>query len=162
MTQAEAQVPPAVAPISTGVVRASRTHKSGTRRRLERLLADAAVRVALLVFVIWTLAPVTWMIVSSLLNQVALTSVPPDLSLGQLTLDNYRGVLATGGSLVPALRNSLVVSLLTTGIALALGSAAAYAIARLSVPGGNTILLMTLATQMFPGIVIIIPLFIAL
>ena len=80
MTQAEAQVPAAVAPVSTGTVRASRTHKSGTRRRLERLVADAAVRVALLVFVVWTLAPVVWMIVSSLLNQVALTSVPPDLS----------------------------------------------------------------------------------
>src|SRR5215208_5418089 len=139
MTQAEAQVPAAVAPVSTGTVRASRTHKSGTRRRLERLLAEAAVRVALLVFVVW-------IIISSLLNQVALTSVPPDLSPGQFTLDNYRGVLATGGSLIPALTNSLVISLLTTGIALALGSSAAYAIARLSVPGGNTILLMTLAT----------------
>src|SRR5215212_667721 len=161
MTQAEAQVP-VVSPASRGTVRPGRMHKSGTRRRLERLLADAAIRVALLIFAVWTLAPVTWMIVSSLLNQVALTSVPPDLSPGQLTLDNYRGVLATGGSLVPAFKNSLVISLLTTGIALALGSAAAYAIARLSVPGGNSILLMTLATQMFPGIVIIIPLFIAL
>jgi multiple sugar transport system permease protein len=96
------------------------------------------------------------------LHQVALTRVPPDLSPAQLTLDNYRGVLATGQSLVPALKNSLAVSLLTTGIALVLGSAAAYAIARLAVPGGNSILLMVLATQMFPGIVIIIPLFIVL
>jgi multiple sugar transport system permease protein len=139
-----------------------RPPKSGTRRRLERLLADVGVRVALLVFAVWTLAPVAWMLVSSLLNQVALTSVPPDLSPGQFTLDNYRGVLATGQGLVPALRNSLIVSLLTTGIALALGSAAAYAIARLSIPGGNTIVLLTLATQMFPGIVIVIPLFIVL
>ena len=77
-------------------MRASRTYKSGNRRRLERLLGETAIRVALLVFVIWTLAPVAWMIVSSLLNQIALTSVPPDLSPGQLTLDNYRGVLATG------------------------------------------------------------------
>jgi multiple sugar transport system permease protein len=153
----------AVAPTAPNKsTRAGRTAKSGARRRLERLLADAGVRFALLVFALWTLAPVAWMIVSSLLQQVALTSVPPDLSPGQLTLDNYRGVLATGQSLVPALKNSLLVSLLTTGIALALGSAAAYAIARLSVPGGNTILLMTLATQMFPGIVIIIPLFIVL
>ena len=120
MTQAEAQGRPSVALISTRTVRAGRTHKSGTRRRVERLLADAAIRVALLVFVVWTLAPVAWMIISSLLNQVALTSVPPDLSLGQLTLDNYRGVLATGQSLVPALKNSLLISLLTTGIALAL------------------------------------------
>src|SRR5688572_1802614 len=151
-----------VARVGSGTVRAGRQSKSGTRRRLERLLGDLGVRIALIIFVVWTLAPVVWMIVSSLLKQIALTSVPPDLSLGQLTLDNYRGVLATGQSLVPALKNSLLVSLLTTGIALALGSAAAYAIARLSVPGGNTILLMTLATQMFPGIVIIIPLFLVL
>jgi multiple sugar transport system permease protein len=143
-------------------VASRRPPKSGTRRRLERLLADVGVRVALVVFAVWTLAPVAWMLVSSLLNQVALTSVPPDLSPGQFTLDNYRGVLATGQGLVPALRNSLIVSLLTTGIALALGSAAAYAIARLSIPGGNTIVLLTLATQMFPGIVIVIPLFIVL
>jgi multiple sugar transport system permease protein len=162
MTQAEAQVREAVARAPVATDRASRIPKCGARRRLARLLGDVGVRIALLVFALWTLAPVAWMIVSSLLNQIALTSVPPDLSPGQLTLDNYRGVLATGQGLVPALKNSLLVSLLTTGIALAIGSAAAYAIARLSVPGGNTILLMTLATQMFPGIVIIIPLFIVL
>jgi multiple sugar transport system permease protein len=71
-------------------------------------------------------------------------------------------VLTTGGSLVPAFRNSLIISFLTTGIALTLGSAAAYAIARLGVPGGDKIALLALATQMFPGIVIIIPLFIVL
>jgi multiple sugar transport system permease protein len=139
-----------------------RRPKSGTRRRLERFLGDALIRVALVVFVLWTLAPVAWMVVSSLLNQTALTSVPPDLSPAQFTLDNYRGVLTTGGSLVPAFRNSLIISFLTTGIALTLGSAAAYAIARLGVPGGDKIALLALATQMFPGIVIIIPLFIVL
>ena len=149
-----------VARVAAETVRAGRQPKSGTRRRLERLLADAAVRVALLVFVIWTLAPVAWMIVSSLLNQVALTSVPPDLSPGQFTLDNYRGVLATGGSLVPALKNSLVVSLLTAAISLTLGSAAAYALARLSRARREHDPALSLATQMFPGIVIAIPLFI--
>lgn len=136
--------------------------KSGTRRRLEHLLADTAVRVALVMFVLWTLAPVVWMVISSLLSPVALTSVPPNLALDQYTLDNYRKVLATGQSLIPAMRNSLIVSLLTTAIALALGSAAAYALARLSIPGANRIVLLVLATQMFPGIVIIIPLFMLL
>lgn len=136
--------------------------KAGTRRRLDHVRGDALVRLALLVFVLWTLGPVVWMLVSSVLAQTALTSVPPDLSPGQFTLDNYRGVLATGGSLVPAFRNSLIVAFLTTGIALTLGSAAAYAIARLGVPGGDKLALMALATQMFPGIVIIIPLFIVL
>ena len=119
MTRAEAQVSAAAASVPAGRERTRRVPKSGTRRRLDRLLGDIGVRIALLIFVIWTLAPVAWMIVSSLLNQIALTSVPPDLSLEQLTLDNYRGVLATGQSLIPALKNSLLVSLLTTGIALA-------------------------------------------
>ena len=77
MTQTRAHVRASVASVSTGTMRASRTYKSGHRRRLERLLGETAIRVALLVFVIWTLAPVAWMIVSSLLNQIALTSVPP-------------------------------------------------------------------------------------
>ena len=138
------------------------TTKSGTRRRLETFLGDLGVRIGLAIFVVWTLAPVAWMVISSLLTPVALTSLPPDLSPGQFTWMNYQGVLATGQSLLPAMRNSLIVSVLTTSIALALGSAAAYAIARLETPGGNRLALMVLATQMFPGIVIIIPLFILL
>lgn len=138
------------------------TTKSGTRRRLEILLSDLGVRVGLVIFVVWTLAPVAWMVISSLLTPVALTSLPPDLSPGQFTWLNYQGVLATGQSLLPAMRNSLIVSAFTTSIALALGSAAAYAIARLETPGGNRLAVMVLATQMFPGIVIIIPLFILL
>jgi len=47
--------------------------------------------------------------------------------------------------------------MLTASITLTLGSAAAYALARLRVPGSNKILLAVLATQMFPGIVIAIP-----
>ena len=138
------------------------TTKSGTRRRLETFLGDLGVRIGLAIFVVWTLAPVVWMVISSLLTPVALTSLPPDLSPGQFTWMNYQGVLATGQSLLPAMRNSLIVSVLTTSIALALGSAAAYAIARLETPGGSRLALMVLATQMFPGIVIIIPLFILL
>ena len=138
------------------------TTKSGTRRRLETFLGDLGVRIGLAIFVVWTLAPVAWMVISSLLTPVALTSLPPDLSPGQFTWMNYQGVLATGQSLLPAMRNSLIVSVLTTSIALALGSAAAYAIARLETPGGSRLALMVLATQMFPGIVIIIPLFILL
>jgi multiple sugar transport system permease protein len=120
------------------------------------------VRLGLALFVFWTLAPVAWLVASSLLRGRALTSRPPDLSASSWTLGNYTGVLATGQTLLPALINSTIVSLFTTLIALAVGAAAAYALARLSVPGGNRVLLLVLATQMFPGIVIVIPLFILL
>jgi ABC-type sugar transport system permease subunit len=131
-------------------------------RRARRTLSIWAVRLGLAVFTFWTLAPIVWMIVSSFLRQRALSSRPPDLRPESWTFGNYAKVLATGQGLVPALLNSTIVALGTTLIALALGAAAAYALARLGVPGGNRIALLVLATQMFPGIVIVIPLFIVL
>jgi multiple sugar transport system permease protein len=127
--------------------------------RLRRRLSTWAVRAGLLVFVVVALGPIVWGVVTSLYPTSALTNVPPDLGPSQLTLDNYRDVLASDRSLTRGLVNSAIVATLTAFVALSLGSAAAYALARLRVPGSNRILLGVLATQMFPGIVIAIPLF---
>jgi multiple sugar transport system permease protein len=122
-------------------------------------LSTWVVRAGLLVFVVVALGPIAWGVVTSLYPTSALTNVPPDLDPSQLTLDNYRDVLASDRSLTRGLVNSAIVATLTAFVALSLGSAAAYALARLRVPGSNRILLGVLATQMFPGIVIAIPLF---
>jgi multiple sugar transport system permease protein len=128
--------------------------------RWRRRLTTWGVRFGLLVFVVLALGPIAWGILTSFLPTRALTQSPPDLALANLTLENYREVLLTRGNLVDALFDSAVVATLTASMSLVLGSAAAYALARLRVPGSNKILLAVLATQMFPGIVIAIPLFI--
>ena len=128
--------------------------------RWRRRLSNWGVRFGLLVFLVLALGPIAWGIVTSLLPTSALTQSPPDLAFGKLTLDNYHEVLVTRGNLPDALFDSAVVATLTAVLSLVLGSAAAYALARLRVPGANRILLAVLATQMFPGIVIAIPLFI--
>jgi len=127
--------------------------------RSRRRLSTWGVRAGLLVFVVVALGPIVWGVVTSLYPTSALTNVPPDLDPSQLTLDNYRDVLASDRSLTRGLVNSAIIATLTAFVALSLGSAAAYALARLRVPGSNRILLGVLATQMFPGIVIAIPLF---
>jgi multiple sugar transport system permease protein len=129
---------------------------------MRRFVSRGAVVVGLVIFTVWTLGPILWAVISSLLPQTALTSTPPDLSPANLTLDNFQAVLAGDRSLVKGLINSSIIAVSTAAVALVLGSAAAYALARLHVPGSNKILLMVLATQMFPGIVIIIPLFIVI
>jgi multiple sugar transport system permease protein len=134
----------------------------GTRRRLRAQVGDGVVRLGLAIFTVWTLAPIAWMVLSSAMKQRALTATPPRFAADSFTLGNYREVIGSGHGLGQAMVNSAIVALCTTAIALALGSSAAYAIARLSIPGGNRILLMVLATQMFPGITLIIPLFIVL
>jgi multiple sugar transport system permease protein len=126
------------------------------RRRLTRL----TIGLCLAGFLVFTLAPIAWAVLSSFLPQSALTSTPPDLSISNFTLSNFRGVLSSGRDLPKGLFNSLIVASLTATIALLVGSGAAYALARLKVPGANKILLGVLVTQMFPGIVIVIPLFI--
>jgi len=127
--------------------------------RTRRRLSTWGVRVGLAAFVVLALGPIVWGVVTSLYPTSALTNVPPDLDPSQLTLDNYADVLASDRSLTRGLVNSAIVATLTAFVSLSLGSAAAYALARLRIPGGNRILLGVLATQMFPGIVIAIPLF---
>ena len=60
---------------------------------------------------------------------------------------------------VSALINSLLVSSITTLVCIAAGSAAAYALVRLPVPGKQHFLVGMLGAQMLPIIVIIIPLY---
>lgn len=129
------------------------------KARIRRRLGTTGLRLALAAFLVGALGPVAWGVVTSLFPTRALTQSPPDLSLAHLTLANYAEVLTTRSSLVDALIDSAVVASLTASLSLVLGSAAAYALARLRVPGGDRILLAVLATQMFPGIVIAIPLF---
>ncbi len=113
-------------------------------------------------FVIWSAAPVAWLALTSLLEQQALISQPPDLSLASFTLENFENVLTAAAALGHGILNSLIVALFSTAVALTLGAPAAYALARLPVPGANGIAFLVLATQMLPGIAIAIPLFIAI
>jgi multiple sugar transport system permease protein len=127
-----------------------------------RRVAGWGVRLGLALFALWTLAPICWLVLSSLMQQQALTATPPDFSLASFTLQNYGEVMSSAAALGQGLLNSLVVATATTAVALAAGAPAAYALARLQLPGSGPILLLILATQMFPGIVVAIPLFIVM
>lgn len=129
-----------------------------TKRRLSKNF----IRFCLAVFVCICLGPVLWAVVTSFLPLSALTSTPPDLNPANATLDNYIQVFDTSRGLLSGLINSFIIAFFTSAIALTLGAMSAYALARLNMPGGNLILMVILATQMFPAIVIAIPLFLAM
>lgn len=125
-------------------------------------LRKAVVLVGLALFTVWSAAPILWLILSSVLEQKALISQPPDLSLQNFTSENFTTVLASAAALGRGIGNSLIVALFSTALALVLGAPAAYALARLPVPRANGIAFLILATQMLPGIAIAIPLFIVI
>jgi len=106
--------------------------------------------------VIYALVPVLW---------IASLSFKPttDLHDGHFiprnwTLDNYRGIFQTS-EFTRALINSIGIGLITTLLAVIVGTMAAYAIARLEFPGKSVILGVSLLIAMFPQVSLVSPLF---
>ena len=121
---------------------------------------------------IWSLAPVLWLVFCSVTPFTALLSKPPDFTPA-FTLENYRnmfsGVSTANTAGVPlvaqrvpnALLNSTIVALSVTAICLVLGSLSGYAYARLShVKFLGPSLIGMMMTRMIPNLAILVPWFI--
>jgi multiple sugar transport system permease protein len=119
------------------------------------------LRLAFWAMAAYVVGPFVWMLLSSFETRVQLFSRPPTWVPTSVYLDNYARVLADP-SLVRTLQNSTIVAVATSVTALVLGSLAAYALARLRVPRRNAVLVALLATQMLPGISLLVPLYITM
>jgi multiple sugar transport system permease protein len=105
---------------------------------------------------VYALFPVLWILSLSLKPTSSVTD--GRLIPAQWTLDNYRGIFR-GDLFGPALRNSIGVGVITTAIAVVIGSMAAYAVARLEFPGKRLLVGATLLIAMFPQISLVTPIF---
>lgn len=119
---------------------------------LKYVLAFAAVVAAL--------APVYWMLTISLKTELDQFSVPPKWILFQLTLTHYREAFQAR-SFGQYLLTSSIVAVLSTLLAMVLGTLAAYALSHFRLPRrmDTRLALWILSTRMFPPIVTIVPLF---
>ncbi|WP_160317471.1 carbohydrate ABC transporter permease [Ornatilinea apprima] len=126
--------------------------------------------VFMLVFAVVT--PFIWMVISSISPQVELSAKPPHWIPNNPTLARYRSLIfgSQSGAAIPAatekflrgMLSSLIVSISTTAVCVVAGTMAAYALARLPIPGKPRVLVGILSAQMVPVIVIIIPLYLLL
>ena len=99
-----------------------------------------------------SLFPFLWFVITSLKTQREVESIPPTWwPTGELSF--YWSVL-TEHQLTDYILNSLVVAGSTTAVALTIGIPAAYALARLKLPGQISILGGLLSVAMFPQIAI--------
>ena len=106
--------------------------------------------------VVFCLFPYYWLINLSLKTGGDLNS--NDLYPPSPSLSNYEAIFQND-DFVRALANSAIVSLVTTTLAIVIGSFCAYALARLRFKGKFTILALVLAITTFPAIAIAAPLF---
>lgn len=112
-----------------------------------------------IVIVLWCLLPFYWMMVVAFRDVGYTYSTTPWPT--HLTLDNFSDALDTsrGNNLVSAITNSLIISGLTTLIAVALGVTVAYSLARMNFKGKGFVTGVILAASMFPGVALVTPLF---
>lgn len=126
----------------------------------------------LISFTLLSIYPVLWVLALAFSGQqsVAIVDLPKDPTFlerlravipwpAHLSLKNFTDVW-TGQPFGRWLLNSVVVSLMTTALGVFLACTAAYAFSRFRFPGRNQGMLLFLVSQMFPGTLMLIPLFI--
>ncbi|MFQ5792099.1 MAG: carbohydrate ABC transporter permease [Acidobacteriota bacterium] len=124
--------------------------------RLKAMGFGAALALALA----FLLAPPVWQMLTSLKSQEQLGVLPPLLP-DPPTAAHYHSVFE-GRPFGRYILNSAVVASLTMLLALALGAPAAYALARLPLPGAGWVLFGFLGVAMFPPVSIVSPLYLAI
>lgn len=130
---------------------------------MSRIRSRVLLWLALALFMVWTLAPIIWAVVSSLFPTASLTSTPMDLSLDRITFKNFAASFTPRGpNLLEAMRNSLLIAVIASCLGVIIGAPAGYALANLGMRRSGAILMAVLASQMFPAIVLVIPLFVVL
>ncbi len=158
--------------MSTESIRINPASSSRIQRKIRSILGNMLFYIIIAVVICVVVGPYLWMVISSISAQVELSAVPPHWFPENPTLFRYQALFqgTKGTTDLPAgvakfvrgLTNSLAVSTITTLVCVATGSLAAYALARMHIPGKNKFMLGILSSQMLPVIVIIIPLFLML
>ncbi|MFS0614442.1 carbohydrate ABC transporter permease [Lederbergia ruris] len=115
--------------------------------------------VALLITMVF-LFPIYWMIVTSVKPIQDVFATPPMIIPETISFDAYVKNLITDTSLLPYIRNSMIIAAGTSAFTLIIALPCAYAMARFRLKGASILLLVLLVTQMIPGIMTAMPLFI--
>lgn len=138
---------------------------------------------ASILFLVYVLAPVAWLVSSSLQGEAEITSRPPHWIPHHATLENFAAIFqardkqvtyetrrqgdpATGGyipstarQLLPSMWNSLVVALSVVALNLLVAVPAAYAMAKIRFIGRSTSIYFMLTTRVIPDIALVVPFF---
>lgn len=136
-----------------------------------------------LVFALYVLAPIAWLLSSSIQSEAEITSVPPHWIPDHPTLDNFaaifksksevvtyenrkQGDTATGGfipstaaNLLPSMKNSFLVALAVVVFNILVSVPAAYALAKIRFIGRTSSIYFMLSTRVIPDIALVVPFF---
>ena len=129
-------------------------------RRTKRRITGGVRFVVLLFYLLLVVMPIYWMVITAfktnaeIVNTQVITYYPHEF-----TLDNFKGLFQTlkYGTF---LKNSLIVTISSALVVTVLSIYGGYGLARFTFKGKGSAMIFFLITQMIPGILVIIPLYI--
>ena len=133
----------------------------GARRR--RSFADLGAYVAICAFAVFALFPFYSMLQTAFTPARDAYSLHPSAWPAAITWDNFARALSSPTlPFVLYFRNSLIVSCMTVVFVIVAGAWGAYALARMDFAGKSLFGVILLIIQMFPPVVLVIPLFVVM
>ncbi|MBA2309854.1 MAG: sugar ABC transporter permease [Pseudonocardiales bacterium] len=122
-------------------------------------LASVGLHAALIMASFIAIFPIFWVLVTSFKPDENALETTPKL-INEPTVNNYSEVLAGDfGPFLTWFGNSLLIAGLTTVIGVFISATTAYAVSRFRFPGRRSMMLSFLVMQMFPFVVLIVPLY---
>jgi len=120
-------------------------------------ITKIALYIFIILFLLVYLTPYLWLVMTSIKTRLDAFSIPPKLFF-KATFDNYRTVFLEKRFLTN-LKNSLIVTSMTTLISLLVGLPSAYAFSRFPFAGDKILYFYLLGTRFTPVIVLALPLY---
>lgn len=125
-----------------------------SKKRMHNALYVVIAAIISVMFVL----PVFWVVLSSFKTPNEIFSVPPVMIPKKFLLDNYIEALERA-DFVLYFKNSAIVAIATTTLAVMINTMAGYAFAKYRFKGANLIFMIFLSTSMLPLEVLMIPIF---
>src|ERR1700683_5580031 len=144
---------------------ADRVRLDGWQATQGRFAKRAGFYLLIAIFVIASLFPFYWMVITSLKTSADLSQGTTSLLPGHISFGSYKFDIAetskTGINFGRALLNSLIVALSATVLTVVLAVLSGYALSRTRIRGKALILGFILLTSFFPVLAMVGPLFLA-
>lgn len=131
---------------------------SKTRNRIvSAILAYVVIFVSLIFFIL----PMLWIIYTSFRTQASIFTGDVISPLNEYTLENYQTILSVT-DFITFFLNSFKIASVVTLLSLFCSVIAAYALSRFDFKGKNTLIMGVFSTQMFPQVLLIIPMYLVI
>lgn len=131
---------------------------------MSRQVKDSLIWIATFLVMLMICLPGLWIILSAFRPNGEILTRPAVWIPQDLSLDNFRAIFGYGENVVGIpvaayFRNSLVISITSTVIALIIGMSGGYAFARYKFPGKGATFLWLMLSRTVPGIALSLPVF---